>query len=76
MLDAFEETAFSADRVTHPVLPRAGDGPGVAKDNPHPIPETAHSVLTNDLDEDGHPTRAALDRTLAFLLERHVPSPA
>lgn len=39
--------------------------------NPHGIPRTAHSVLTNDLvDEEGHPTRAALDRTLAFFHER------
>jgi dienelactone hydrolase len=39
--------------------------------NPHGIPTKAHSVLTNDLvDEAGHPTRAALDRTLAFFRER------
>ncbi len=39
--------------------------------NPHGIPRIAHSVLTNDLiDRDGHPTRAALDRVLAFLDER------
>lgn len=48
-----------------------------SKDNPHAIPRSAHSVLTNDLiDEDGHPTRAALDRTLAFLRERLVPASA
>lgn len=42
-------------------------GPG----NPHGIPRTAHSVVTNDLvDVDGHPTRAALDRVLAFFRER------
>jgi hypothetical protein len=36
--------------------------------NPHGIPRHAHSVLTVDLvDEPGHPTRAALDRVLAFL---------
>ncbi len=35
----------------------------------------AHSVLTNHLiDEAGEPTRAALDRTLAFLKERLVPT--
>jgi dienelactone hydrolase len=42
-------------------------GPG----NPHGLPRTAHSVLTTDLvDEAGHPTRDAVDRTLAFLRER------
>jgi len=41
--------------------------------NPHDIPRSAHSVLTNDLvDEAGHPTRAALDRTLEFLREQLV----
>ena len=35
------------------------------------IKRIAHSVLTNDLvDEPGHPTRAALDRVLAFFAER------
>jgi len=39
--------------------------------NPHGIPRTAHSVLTKDLvDEEGHPTRAALLRVLAFFRER------
>ena len=42
-------------------------GPG----NPHGIPRFAHSVVTNDLvDEEGHPTKAALDRCLAFFRER------
>ena len=42
-------------------------GPG----NPHGIPRTAHSVLTKDLvDQAGHPTRAALERVLAFFGER------
>jgi len=42
-------------------------GPG----NPHGIPRTAHSVLTNDLvDRRGHPTREALDRVLGFFRER------
>ena len=42
-------------------------GPG----NPHGVPRTAHSVLTKDLvDRDGHPTRAALLRVLAFLREQ------
>jgi dienelactone hydrolase len=39
--------------------------------NPHRNPRIAHSVLTEHLiDEQGHPTRAALDRVLAFLDER------
>lgn len=44
-------------------------GPG----NPHGIRRIAHSVLCKDLvDEEGHPTRAARDRVLAFLQERLV----
>ena len=39
--------------------------------NAYGIPRIAHSVLARDLvDEEGHPTRQALDRTLAFLAER------
>jgi dienelactone hydrolase len=39
--------------------------------NPHAIPRTAHSVLTEHLvDEAGHPTRAALEQVLAFFAER------
>jgi dienelactone hydrolase len=39
--------------------------------NPDGIPTRAHAVLTIDLvDEPGHPTRAALDRVLAFMDER------
>jgi len=42
-----------------------------SRGNPHGIPEYAHSVLTVDLvDEPGHPTRVALDRTITFLRER------
>jgi len=42
--------------------------------NTHGIKKSAHSVLTRDLvDEPGHPTRAALDRVLAFLRERLQP---
>jgi hypothetical protein len=42
-------------------------GPG----NAHGIARTAHSVVTVDLvDEEGHPTRAALARVLAFFHER------
>jgi dienelactone hydrolase len=39
--------------------------------NAHGIPERSHAVLTVDLvDEPGHPTRAALDRVIAFLREQ------
>jgi dienelactone hydrolase len=39
--------------------------------NPHGIPRSAHSVLTEHfVDEPGHPTRDALDRVLAFFAER------
>jgi hypothetical protein len=39
--------------------------------NPHGIKARAHSVLTEDLvDTPGHPTRAALDRVMAFFGER------
>jgi len=42
--------------------------------NPFGIPTRAHAVLTVDLvDEPGHPTRAALDRVLAFLNQRLRP---
>ncbi len=48
-------------------------GPG----NPHGIPRTAHSVVTSDLvDEEGHPTREALDRVLAFFRERLIEADA
>ena len=39
--------------------------------NPHGLPATAHSVVTRELvDREGHPTRVALDRVLAFFKER------
>jgi dienelactone hydrolase len=42
--------------------------------NPN-APKPAHSVLTNHLiDEAGQPTRAALDRTIAFLCEQLMPA--
>jgi dienelactone hydrolase len=42
-----------------------------AKGNADGIPSTAHSVVTKDLvDVEGHPTRVALDRVLAFFDER------
>jgi hypothetical protein len=38
--------------------------------NAYGIPRRAHAVLTVDLvDQPGHPTRAALDRVMAFLDE-------
>jgi dienelactone hydrolase len=41
------------------------------KGNPHGIKRMAHSVLTVDLvDEPGHPTHDALERTIEFLGER------
>ena len=47
-----------------------------SKGNPHGIPRGAHSVLTQHLvDEPGHPTRAALDRVLAFFADRLRPTP-
>ncbi len=72
---------FSADRLCPAARFQAlrealGDGfeaieidssPG----NPHGISSSAHSVLARHLvDEDGHPTRDALERTLSFLAER------
>jgi len=46
-------------------------GPG----NPSGITRAAHSVLTEELvDEDGHPTRQALDRVLGFFAERLRPN--
>jgi dienelactone hydrolase len=42
-----------------------------SKGNPHGISRFAHSVLTEHfVDKPGHPTRAALDRVLAFFDER------
>jgi dienelactone hydrolase len=42
-----------------------------SRGNPYGNPRMAHSVLTEHLvDEPGHPTRAALDRVLAFFEER------
>jgi len=46
-----------------------------SKGNPHGIPRTAHSVLTQHLvDEPGHPTREALDRVLAFFADQLRPA--
>jgi dienelactone hydrolase len=42
-----------------------------SRGNPDGIARVAHSVLTKDLvDEEGHPTRAALERVLALFRER------
>jgi dienelactone hydrolase len=47
-----------------------------SRGNPHGNRRIAHSVLTEDLqDVPGHPTREALDDTLAFLRERLVAQP-
>jgi dienelactone hydrolase len=41
-----------------------------SKGNSHGNAATAHSVVTKDLvDEEGHPTRAALDRVISFFAE-------
>ncbi len=46
-----------------------------SRGNPHGNAITAHSVLTRDLvDEAGHPTRAALERVLAFFREQLTPN--
>ena len=43
---------------------------------PHGISRTAHSVVTQDLvDAEGHPTRAAFERVLAFFAERLKATP-
>jgi len=48
-----------------------------SRGNAHGIKGIAHSVVTTDLvDEEGHPTRQALDRVLAFFRERLHPSSA
>ena len=42
-----------------------------APGNPWGIKRIAHSVLTEELvDDDGHPTKQALDRVLGFFEER------
>jgi dienelactone hydrolase len=42
--------------------------------NPHGIKRTAHSVLTEHfVDQQGHPTRDALDRVIAFLRDKLAP---
>lgn len=72
---------FTADPMCPPerfarLRAELGDGfEGIEIDsspgNPHGLKRTAHSVVTADLvDEEGHPTRKALDRVLAFFKER------
>lgn len=69
------DPACPGERFAH-LRQQLGDGfEGIEIDsspgNPHGIKRTAHSVVTTDLvDEAGHPTRAALDRVLAFFRER------
>jgi hypothetical protein len=42
-----------------------------SKGNPHGLPKLAHSVVTEHLvDEEGHPTREALDQVLDFFRSR------
>jgi len=76
---------FTADRSCPPerfeTLRQAlGDGfEGIEIDsgrgNPNGLGPMAHSVVTNDLvDEEGHPTRAALDRVLSLFRERLLPA--
>jgi dienelactone hydrolase len=44
--------------------------------NPDGIPARAHAVLTLEfVDQEGHPTRAALDRVMAFLAQQLGPVP-
>ena len=46
-----------------------------SKGNPHGLPASAHSVVTNHLvDEEGHPTREALDRVMSFFAEALKPA--
>ncbi len=46
-----------------------------SRGNPHGNKLTAHSVVTNDLiDEEGHPTRVALEQVLNFFRDRLRPS--
>jgi len=46
-----------------------------SKGNPHGLPASAHSVVTNHLvDEEGHPTRQALDRVMSFFAEALRPA--
>ncbi len=46
-----------------------------SKGNAFGIDKMAHSVVTKDLvDEEGHPTRAALDRVMSFFAERLKPA--
>jgi dienelactone hydrolase len=72
---------FSGDKMSPPdrfdhLRQVLGDGfVGIELDsspgNPHGHKKMAHSVLTDDLDDrPGTPTRAALDRVLAFFSER------
>jgi dienelactone hydrolase len=45
-----------------------------SKGNSAQIPRTSHSVVTKDLvDEEGHPTREALDRVMSFFAEQLRP---
>jgi dienelactone hydrolase len=65
------EAAFGANAEVLEVPERGG-----YRDACPPIRPLAHSVLTFDLaDREGHPTRAALDRVLAFLAAALLEAP-
>jgi dienelactone hydrolase len=72
---------FTADPMCPPerfarLRAELGDGfEGIEIDsspgNPYGLKRMAHSVVTNELvDEEGHPTKKALDRVIAFFRER------
>ncbi len=76
---------FTGDRLCPPerfetlrhALPEHFEGIEIdsGSGNPHGIGGRAHSVVTTDLvDQQGHPTRRALDRVLAFFDQRLRPS--
>lgn len=63
--DRFDRLQSELGNAFEPIVLDSSPG------NPHGHPRTAHSVLTKDLiDEEGQPTRAALDRVIAFFSER------
>ena len=68
-----ERFAASARGVRRPVH-RGRDREPQGR-NPHDIPKSAHSVVTEHLvDEPGHPTKDALDQVLAFFRNASTPN--